>query len=147
MNKPEQWHLWRPRQECQHKRLCFCTEEPHQLLLWLWSLYQNHLQLMTDYLDDPSLLCCFQWKQLKPKHHNPKPFYFSQHKNRDQIETQVKKLFNLWVSYGKFSSWVTWTKQSWKKRRMVAGTVTNVCWNFWVTTFFTMFSTLGQTLA
>lgn len=41
----------------------------------------------------------------------------------------------------------TWTKQSWKKRRRVAGTVTKVCLNFVLTTPLTMFSTLGQMLA
>jgi len=41
----------------------------------------------------------------------------------------------------------TWTKQSWKKRRRVAGTVTKVCWNLVLTTCLTMLSRLGHTLA
>uniref|UniRef100_J3MI57 Uncharacterized protein n=1 Tax=Oryza brachyantha TaxID=4533 RepID=J3MI57_ORYBR len=39
------------------------------------------------------------------------------------------------------------TKQSWKKRRTVAPTVTNVCWNFFDTASRTTDSTLGQTPA
>jgi len=42
---------------------------------------------------------------------------------------------------------ITCTKQSWKKRRRVAGTVTNVWWNFFLTASLTMFSTLGHVLA
>ncbi|CAI0555846.1 unnamed protein product, partial [Linum tenue] len=36
------------------------------------------------------------------------------------------------------------TKQSWKKRRRVAGAVTKVCWNFARTAERTSDSTLGQ---
>jgi hypothetical protein len=81
---------------------------------------------------DPRFLEASMTEASQPWHINKNPP--TTFKRMKKKKTQQKK-------YGKR---FTWTKQSWKKSRRVAGAVTNVWWNFLLTAERTSDSTFGQ---